>query len=190
MKDVVSLKFYLIKRKKPVDFRYLEVNASFERHAGVQDVVGKKASEVMGNLEDSWPQTYAEIAQTGIPSKFERYSEDLQRWFKINAFRLGSPRDKKVDIIFNNITEQKNAAINHKKLLRQLRSQEARLNNIFQHAPSFMCILRGPDHIFERANDLYRKLVRNRGHYRLCRTTLSFHYLKSDIQVFGLCFAS
>lgn len=156
------IKVLFDQKKKPVDFRYLEVNASFEKHAGVQDVVGKKASEVMGNLEDSWPQTYAEIAQTGIPSKFERYSEDLQRWFEVYAFRLGPSKDQKVAVFLKNITKRKIAAKKHEKLLGELRSQKERINNIFNHAPSFMCILRGPDHVFERVNKLYRQLVGNR----------------------------
>ncbi|MEX0928084.1 MAG: PAS domain S-box protein [Balneolales bacterium] len=39
---------------------------------------------------------------------------------------------------------------------------EERLAEVFKQAPSFMCILKGPDHVFERVNDLYRQLAGNR----------------------------
>jgi signal transduction histidine kinase len=34
-----------------------------------------------------------------------------------------------------------------------------RLTELFRHAPAFMCVLRGPDHIFELANDNYLRLI-------------------------------
>ena len=36
------------------------------------------------------------------------------------------------------------------------------LADIFQQAPAFMCVLRGPDHVFELINDRYLQLVGNR----------------------------
>ncbi len=45
----------------------------------------------------------------------------------------------------------------------ELRTAERdRLRGLFQQAPSFMCILRGPDHIFELVNDAYLQLVGHR----------------------------
>jgi PAS domain S-box-containing protein len=38
----------------------------------------------------------------------------------------------------------------------------ARLAEVFEHAPSFMAVLRGPQHVFELANDRYRQLVGHR----------------------------
>jgi PAS domain S-box-containing protein len=38
----------------------------------------------------------------------------------------------------------------------------ARLADVFEHAPSFMAVLRGPRHVFELANDRYRQLVGQR----------------------------
>lgn len=45
----------------------------------------------------------------------------------------------------------------------ELRTAERdRMRALFQQAPSFMCILSGPDHVFELANDAYLQLVGNR----------------------------
>ncbi|ATB39262.1 histidine kinase [Cystobacter fuscus] len=45
----------------------------------------------------------------------------------------------------------------------ELRTQERdRFRTLFQQAPSFMCILSGPDHVFELVNDAYLQLVGHR----------------------------
>lgn len=44
-------------------------------------------------------------------------------------------------------------------LERQLRQNEERLVELFRHAPAFICVLRGPDHIYEMTNDAYQRLV-------------------------------
>jgi signal transduction histidine kinase len=40
-----------------------------------------------------------------------------------------------------------------------LEFERSRLTELFRHAPAFMCVVRGPDHVFELANENYRKLV-------------------------------
>lgn len=41
-------------------------------------------------------------------------------------------------------------------------AERDRLRALFQHAPSFMCVLGGPDHVFEFANEAYLDLVGQR----------------------------
>ncbi|MHB9879158.1 EAL domain-containing protein [Pacificimonas sp. ICDLI1SI03] len=43
-------------------------------------------------------------------------------------------------------------------------SEKERLHRLFQQAPGFICVLRGPQHVFELANDAYYQLV---GHRRV-----------------------
>ncbi|HEX6587465.1 MAG TPA: ATP-binding protein [Longimicrobiales bacterium] len=40
--------------------------------------------------------------------------------------------------------------------------ERRRLSELFRHAPAFMCVLRGPRHVFELANDNYLRLVGGR----------------------------
>lgn len=61
--------------------------------------------------------------------------------------------------IARDITDLKQAREKREELLREVENERKRLSEIFKHAPSFMCILRGPDHVFERANDLYMQLI-------------------------------
>ena len=46
--------------------------------------------------------------------------------------------------------------------LAALRVEQSRLTNLFRQAPAFICVVRGPDHVFEMANDAYHRLVGNR----------------------------
>jgi PAS domain S-box-containing protein len=48
------------------------------------------------------------------------------------------------------------------KLLAALQWERSRLREIFDAAPSFFCLTRGPDHIIEYVNEAYYKLARRR----------------------------
>ncbi len=48
------------------------------------------------------------------------------------------------------------------RLNRQLATESGRLRHLFEQAPGFMCVLRGPDHVFELTNGAYLKLVGQR----------------------------
>ena len=50
-------------------------------------------------------------------------------------------------------------AIAEQALTRQLEIQRDRLRMLFEEAPTFMAVLRGPDHVFELVNAAYRRLV-------------------------------
>ena len=48
------------------------------------------------------------------------------------------------------------------KLVRSLERERAHLSDIFEHAPSFLAVRRGPDHVLERMNPAYAELTGNR----------------------------
>lgn len=48
------------------------------------------------------------------------------------------------------------------RLLLQGDTDGARLAEVFRQAPAFMCVLRGPDHVFEMANERYFQLIGHR----------------------------
>ncbi|MFO0928583.1 MAG: PAS domain S-box protein [Gemmataceae bacterium] len=60
------------------------------------------------------------------------------------------------------ITDRKAAEAEHGRLLREVQAERGRLEEVFRLAPSFLCVLRGPDHVFERTNDRYRELIDGR----------------------------
>ena len=60
------------------------------------------------------------------------------------------------------VTDRKQAERVREQLLREVETERGRLADVFQHAPAFMCVLRGPTHIFERSNAGYNQLLGNR----------------------------
>src|SRR6476646_1300732 len=52
-------------QKQPVDYRFIEVNGSFERQAGMHDVIGKRMLEFVPAIESHWLQNYGKVALTG-----------------------------------------------------------------------------------------------------------------------------
>ncbi len=95
--------------KKPVDYRFLEINASFERQTGLKNAEGKRMREFAPDHEEHWFETYGKIALTGEPIRFENRAEQLHRWYDVYAFRWGDPHNLQVAIIFNDITNRKKA---------------------------------------------------------------------------------
>lgn len=95
--------------QKPIDYRFLAVNASFVKQTGLLDAVGKRMREFAPNHEEHWFETYGKIALTGQPIRFENRAEQLHRWYDVYAFRYGQPKNMQVAILFNDITERKKA---------------------------------------------------------------------------------
>ena len=46
-----------------------------------------------------------------------------------------------------------------REAIRSLEENQSRLLQLFEGAPGFMCLLRGPDHVFELANEAYMRLT-------------------------------
>ncbi|MCB0120772.1 MAG: PAS domain S-box protein, partial [Caldilineaceae bacterium] len=92
---------------RPLDYRFLEANPSFERHTGLVNAIGKTAREVIPTLEDHWVEIYGAVALTGQPNRFEQGSEAMGRWFDVYTFRIGGTGSRRVAIFFKDITERK-----------------------------------------------------------------------------------
>ena len=58
--------------------------------------------------------------------------------------------------------ERKQAEQEREKLLQAVEAEQLRLTDIFMRSPAFMVVLRGPEHIVERANEEYFRLVGRR----------------------------
>jgi PAS domain S-box-containing protein len=92
---------------KPIDYRFLEVNPSFEKQTGIQNAQGRRMREIAPLHEEHWFEIYGKIALTGEPARFENLAAQLHRWYDVYAFRIGEPQERKVAILFNDITERK-----------------------------------------------------------------------------------
>jgi len=93
----------------PIDYRFLEVNASFEKQTGIQNAKGRRMREIAPQHEEHWFEIYGRIALTGEPVRFENQAAQLHSWYDVYAFRVGKPGDREVAILFKDITERKRA---------------------------------------------------------------------------------
>ncbi|WP_338662436.1 PAS domain-containing protein [Pararoseomonas sp. SCSIO 73927] len=103
---IVQVKFDT--NDEPVDYRFVEANAGFERQAGV-DLRGKWVTEFAPDLEKFWFETYGHVAKTGERANFESYAEAFKRWFDVRAVRVGDPAERTIAIIFNDVTARREA---------------------------------------------------------------------------------
>lgn len=88
------------------DYRYLETNIAFERHTGLHNVVGRRARELIPQLEQHWFDVYGRVARSGEPTRFELPAAALGHWYEVYAFRIGEPQQRRVAIIFDDITQR------------------------------------------------------------------------------------
>ncbi|MBL0407371.1 PAS domain-containing protein [Microvirga aerilata] len=90
-----------------VDYRVVEANPAFERQTGLVDAVGKWVSELTPGIEQHWIDANGHVLLTGEPVRIENYVEPLARWYDVHIFRTGEPREPRVAVLFNDISERK-----------------------------------------------------------------------------------
>jgi PAS domain S-box-containing protein len=95
--------------QKPVDYRFVEVNSAFEQQTGLEHALGSTIRELVPDIELFWIDRYGTVALTGEPKRFMDYSHVMGRWFDVNTFRIGEPHEHKVALLFNDITDRKQA---------------------------------------------------------------------------------
>ena len=96
-------------RGRPIDFVYLAVNSAFGKLTGLENIVGKRFTEVIPGGKDSQPELferYGRVVLTGEPERFEIEIKALGMWFSISAHSAGKGC---FVATFDNITERKQA---------------------------------------------------------------------------------
>ncbi len=94
---------------RPVDFVYLDVNSQFGKLTGLENVVGKKVTEVIPGIKESHPElfeVYGRVALTGQPERFEIEFTPLGVWLSVSVY---STERGNFVAVFDNITERKRA---------------------------------------------------------------------------------
>ena len=95
---------------RPIDYRFLEINPAFEAQTGLRNVQGRTIREIAPENEAHWFEIYGRVALTGEPARFVNEAKALGRWFDVSAYRIGGNGSRKVAILFNDITERRQAA--------------------------------------------------------------------------------
>ncbi|MFT3910881.1 MAG: GAF domain-containing protein [Ferruginibacter sp.] len=85
-----------------------DANAAQNRIDGIAALIGKRVREILPDIEMKWVERYANVARSGESISFEDWSEANQKWYKVQANRVGGSGSSLVAIIYDDITEQKN----------------------------------------------------------------------------------
>ena len=154
---------------QPIDYRFVEINPTFEKQTGLVEAHGRTMRELLPNLESRWFEIYGRVALTGESIRFVEDSEVMGRWFDVFAFRVGDENSRQVAVLFNDITtrrrletERNRAEQELQQSLKQLEAERSRLAYLFTHAPALVVTLEGENHIFEMANPAYLQLIGRR----------------------------
>ncbi len=108
----------------PLDFLYLDANASYQELTGVNPC-GKTATEAFPGIADStfdWIGTFGQVARTGKSIRFEQQLQRNGRWYDCVAYQY---KPDHFVTTFLNITERKQAEEQVRTLLAE--SNQARL---------------------------------------------------------------
>ncbi len=91
---------------KPINYRFIEVNPAFEKMTGfaMDKVVGKTVLDVMPDTESYWIKNYGEVVLTGEPCTFESFAKQINRWYKVTAYR---PEIGRFAVTVEDVTELK-----------------------------------------------------------------------------------
>lgn len=90
---------------KPCDYRFLEVNTGFEKMTGLDadGIIGKTVLEVLPKTEPYWIEIYGKVALFGEAIRFERYSQEFDKYYEVLAF---SPKKDQFATVFTDNTER------------------------------------------------------------------------------------
>jgi PAS domain S-box-containing protein len=110
---------------RAVDFRFLETNPAFVRITGFDNAIGKRIEELGAPHEPHWLEAYGDVAMTGESVRFQRRAEALDRWYDVFAFRIGEPEDRKIAILFTDVTATKSAELERDTLVAARSEAEA-----------------------------------------------------------------
>jgi PAS domain S-box-containing protein len=89
------------------DYRFCDLNPSFQHQTGLVDAVGKRMRELAPDHEVHWFEIYGRVVATGVPVRFENEAKALNRWYDVFAFRIEEEDGARVAILFKDITAQK-----------------------------------------------------------------------------------
>ncbi|MBB4154687.1 signal transduction histidine kinase [Sphingomonas jinjuensis] len=91
------------------DYVHVEANAAYQRNAGIPNVVGQRLRDMVPDEADAWIARYGHVLRTGEPVRFEQELLATGRHLSLSAFRIGEFEERRVAVLFNDVTERRRA---------------------------------------------------------------------------------
>jgi PAS domain S-box-containing protein len=146
------------------DLRYVFAEGQGLARVGLstEKLVGKTLEELFPPDKVDYVAHYYRRSLAGEHLGFELEVDG--QWFIINTAPLEDEHGQVNALIAlaQDITERKLAEAERERLLQSLKLERSRMAYIFEHSPSFVAVLRSPEHIFELVNPPYRQLIGGR----------------------------
>jgi signal transduction histidine kinase len=117
-----------------------------EHWAEIWPVIGPQIEGVMSAGESTW-----HVDQC-VPIERNGHLEDVWWTYGYSPVRNDDGDINGVLVVVEETTQRV-------LLERRLRDNQARLVDLFRHAPAFICVLRGENHVFELTNSAYQQLI-------------------------------
>ena len=92
---------------QPCDYRFLETNPAFVKHTGLVDATGRTIRQLAPRHERHWFEILGRVAATGEAARFDNEARELGRWYDVYAARIGPAEQRRVAVVFNDITERR-----------------------------------------------------------------------------------
>ncbi|WP_230770332.1 PAS domain S-box protein [Sphingomonas sp. Leaf4] len=143
---------------RAVDYRFVEANPALERQTGLVGVAGRTARELVPGLEQRWFDLYGGVATSGDAIRFEDGSDVMGRWFDVHALRVGDPADRRVAILFNDISDRRRVQIELERLNRTL---EERIDTALAERKLWADVVENSDALIGILSPDYRYLALN-----------------------------
>ena len=122
----------------------------------IWDVVGPQAEAVMRNGEATWNERVLLVMQR------HGYTEDTYFTWSYSPIRDEHGKVAGVFCACSEETGRVAAERDRDRLLREVEQERSRLAQAFEQSPSFLAILRSPEHVFEYVNERYYQLLGHR----------------------------
>ena len=116
-----------------VDFRFIEVNPSFAKHAGTGDVLGNTIREMFPLEPEDWYNIHDQVVTSGQPIRHEHSLESRGKFLELYEFPLNNEKRNRLAIIFQDISERKSAAEVGLKLTALVASSDDMIASIDAH---------------------------------------------------------
>ena len=119
---------------KPIDYIFLTMNERYETITGLKrkDIIGKKATEILPDIENSWFEYYASVVKEQKTVAIEDYSRALDKYYRVVAYPY---KDNQFVVVAEDITERKH---NERELIKK----EQEKSRIIANLPgvSYQCL--------------------------------------------------
>jgi diguanylate cyclase (GGDEF)-like protein/PAS domain S-box-containing protein len=136
---------------RPCDFRVLEVNEACGFMTGFypEQANGRRARELIPDLEPHWLEAFARVVESGEPVRIEDYVAGLGKWVEVFAHRTGQDQ---FALLFIDVSERKRT---EQAAVAQFKLADA----VFANSIAPLVVL-DRDYNFLRVNEAYARTCR------------------------------